>query len=237
MATTMMLSELRTAAQQRSDMVGSTFVSSAEWTSYINQSCFELYDLLIQKYGDNWYSATPDTSIVTDGTSEQFTLPSTMYHLYGVDLQINGTAGAANGIYVTLKPFNVAERNWYSAPNVVGWNGRTNLRYRLNGSKLWIKPLPASGQTIRLWFAPRFIPLSAESDTFDGISGWTEYVIVDSAIKALVKEESDVSVLMAQKQALIARIEAAAANRDAGMPATVADAQSEWLNPYGGGSW
>jgi hypothetical protein len=76
----------------------------------------------------------------------------------------------------------------------------------------------------------------------DGVSGWLEYVITDAAIKAMQKEESDVSVLMAQKAALVARIIAAAENRDAGNPATVADVQftsGAW--PYnagfGGGGW
>jgi hypothetical protein len=79
--------------------------------------------------------------------------------------------------------------------------------------------------------------LASDTDTVQGVSGWTEYIIVDAAIKMMQKEESDVSVLIAQKQALLARIEAMAHNRDAGMPSTVADAQSSnSFYPYSG-SW
>ena len=48
----MTLTQLIAAVRQRADFVNSQFVTDAELTSYINQSYFELYDLLIQKYGD-----------------------------------------------------------------------------------------------------------------------------------------------------------------------------------------
>lgn len=59
--------------------------------------------------------------------------------------------------------------------------------------------------------------------TVDGVNGWEEYLVVDAAIKALQKEESDVSVLLAQKALLQRRIESAATNRDAAEPARVVD--------------
>lgn len=55
-----------------------------------------------------------------------------------------------------------------------------------------------------------------DASTLDGISGWEEYVIVDAAIKALVKQEQDSTALMMQKQELKQRIEAMAEGRDAG---------------------
>ena len=48
-------------------------------------------------------------------------------------------------------------------------------------------------------------------------------VIVDCAIKMLNKEESDVSVLLAEKQLLKRRIEEVANNRDAGQAESISD--------------
>ena len=62
------------------------------------------------------------------------------------------------------------------------------------------------------------------STTVDGFGGWLDYTIVDAARKAMVKEESDPSALMAELAELKLRIEQAAENRDAGFPATVSDA-------------
>ena len=110
------------------------------------------------------------------------------------------------------------------------------MRYRLNGDKLWLTPTPAGGQTIKVWYVPRLTTLSADGDTVDGISGWTEYIIVDACIKALAKQESDVTVFALQKAELIKRIESAAENRDAGNPATVGDTQFSDIWSSGSGS-
>ena len=232
MSSTMTLLQLRTATRQRADMVNSTFVSDSELTSYINQSAFELYDLLIQKYGNDYYVANP-YSFTTNGTSDSYTLPGSFYKLLGIDLALSNS----NDSFVTIKPFNFAERNRYAAPNFQSFHGITNLRYRLRGNKIWFTPIADANQTMRVWFIPRMNTLDSDVDVFDGISGWTEYVVVDAAIKCMQKEESDVSVLLAQKMALIARIEAASENRDAGFPKTVSDVSfSQYDFPYGSGS-
>ena len=114
----------------------------------------------------------------------------------------------------------------------------------MNGDYLWLTPTPASGQHIQVWYVPRLSTLDSDAAVADGISGWTEYIICDAAIKCMQKEESDVSALMMQKQALVQRIESAAENRDAANPATVSDGQWSDLwwptgngNGYGTGSF
>lgn len=232
MATTMTLTELKNAVRQRSDMENSQFVKDTELTSYINQSYFELYDLLVQKYGDNYFVASP-YSFTSDGVNDEYTLPTDMYKLLGVDLALSNSTDS----WVTIKPFNFAERNRYAVPNFQSFYGITNLRYRLMGNKLKFTPIPQANQQFRLWYVPRLTTLVNNTDVVDGISGWTEYIIIDAAIKCLQKEESDTNVLMGQKLAIIQRIENASENRDAGFPRTVADvsfSNYEW--PYGSGS-
>ena len=98
-------------------------------------------------------------------------------------------------------------------------------------------PTPSAGQAIRLWYIPRLTQLLQDTDTTNtGISGWIEYVIVRSAMYALAKEESDISVLTQQLLFLKGRIEETAANRDAGMPDTISDTnQGNWSNGWSGG--
>ena len=228
----MQLSDIRLACQQRADMVNSNFITTPEWDSMINQSCFEFYDLVVEKFGNNYYVQTPYV-ITTDGINNQFALPSDFYKLLGVDLAVDPVATS----YVSLKPFNFGDRNKYSFPNFVSFYGFTNLKYRVNGNNLMFTPIPSAGQQLKLWYIPRMTPLVNDTDTMDGYSGWLEYVITDVCIKALAKEESDTAVFMAQKMALIKRIEDAAENRDAANPATVFDIRgvSVW-GPYGNGS-
>ena len=348
----MTLDELALATRQRADRVVASgdytdaFITQLELYSYINQSLFELYDLMVSRYECYYY--LKKYGFITDGASDQFPLPSDMYKLLGVDLQIAANASGSNG-YLTLRKFEMVDRNKYAYPNVqVVYGVLTNLRYKLAGNMLWLVPRAGAGQTLQLWYVPKLAPLVEEAEIFvniphagdtltvqvglqtavtftaiasgtpsatqfvisatnsttaanlsaallaytpslnltsigdvdeassgsetgdeislgcstgdmiswsssaptriilkqdrwsylaDGIGGWLEYVITDVAIKMLQKEESDVSVLMAQKQALIKRIQEMATNRDAGAPSTVRDTQSSypfWNNPMGG---
>lgn len=74
------------------------------------------------------------------------------------------------------------------------------------------------------------------SNTMTGYAGLSEYLVVDAAIKILQKEESDTSVLMAQKQALIARYKQNYQNRDPGRPRTGTDVKRAW-SPFGTGGF
>lgn len=241
MSTSVTLSQLMVAVRQRADMLpnGYTptlngtdyFVTDVELISYINQSLFELYDLLISSYGANYYVKNPPYSFTTTSNTNLYALPSDFYKLLGVDLQLASTAA------VNIGPFEFIERNRFTAPNLQSFMGRTNLRYRLNGDNLWLSPIPATGQTIKVWYVPKMATLDALASTTDGISGWTEYVIVDATIKCLSKEESDVGVQMAQKQALVVRIQAMSDSRDVGAPHRVSDALSANSGYQSGSGW
>lgn len=224
------LGDLRDELRLRIDRVNSTFFTDAELNTYISGSYKELYDLLAQKFGDDYYVATP-YEFTTDGTNDTYDLPATFYKLIGCDASYNG--GGANG-WITLKQFMFQERNTYTLPNYQGFYGITNLRYRLRGDKIWFTPLPIGGQLLRIFYIPRPTELTDDADTVDGVSGWEEYILCDAAIKCMVKEESDPSAFAAQKSAMLVRIESAAENRNAGQPQTVSDIhQGFW--PYG--SW
>lgn len=227
------LGQIRLMSQQRADRVNSPFVGLTEWNSYINQSAFELYDILTTLYED--YYVQDPLIFSTDGTTAQYDLPDDFYKVLGVDL---GLASNTNA-WVSIPKFNFSARNNYIFPQLTStYLGVFNLRYRLVGNTLMFIPTPSAGQSVRLWYVPRLVPLLKDTDILDGISGWIEYVITDAAIKALQKEESDTSVLMAQKQALLKRIEESAMNRDAGMPDTISDVRSRRDNwgqsPTGG---
>lgn len=214
------LGALRLAAQQRADMENSAFLSTAEWNSNINASCAQLWEKLIEAYGSD-YEVASAYSITTDGTNDHYALPADFFKLLGVDLSLANPA--SNQGWVTVWRFNFASRNQFTLPNIQTLWGRTNLKYRLSGGNIWFIPLPASAQTLRLWYAPRFTPLVLDTDTFDGINGWEEWVINDCAIKARMKEQTPTEQLDAalakQEERLIHVME----NRDAGCPATTVD--------------
>ncbi len=172
------------------------------------------------------YNTTSGLATDTSGGTAKVTA-TPFYKLIGVDHQIVGVPGAPNGIYVRVQRFKMAERNQYAFPIWTNnWYGNIVLKYHLqntNPAQLWIIPLPPGGRTIRVLYAPRFVPLVNDVDVFDGINGWEEYVVADVMIKVLNKEESDVSVPAAIKRDLLERIKDIADTRDIGSPSTVVD--------------
>lgn len=228
----MTLGQIRFLAQSAADMVNSNFITVPEWNLYINQSYFELYDLLCTKFADAYYFSDTPYSFTTTGNLQFYDLPSDFYKLYGVDLGLNGSSNA----WVTLKKFNFISRNRYIYPNLTStFLGVVNLRYRILGNQLEFIPTPAGGQIIRVWYAPRMTSLLRDTDIVDGVSGWTQYIVMDAAIKALMKQESPVEAQMAVKMQLLERIEWAAENRDAGEPDTISDTR-RFTGLYGFGS-
>lgn len=228
-----------TAAQQRADMVNSGFITDAEWLAMANASAQVLYDKLIEAYGNDYEVATPQT-VTTDGTSDAYDLSSDFYKLLGVDLQLSASSGDNSG-WVTIWRFNFAQRNQFTLPNVFTLWGRTNLKYRIRGGKIWFIPLPAGGQSLRLWYAPLFTPLTSTADEIDIGNGWSEWIVNDVAMKALVKEESDISGVQALQAVQEDRLRTIMENRDAGAPATVVDVSrvNGWGDSGGGvgGDW
>lgn len=216
---TITLEQLRLQARYKADMVQSNFCDDTELNTYINASAYELYDLLVTAYGEDYYN-TESYQFTTTVSAQAYDLPSNFFKLAGVDCNISGT-GSAN-TPITLKPFKFNERNKFSYQNVQMYRG-TNLRYRLKGDQIYFNLFPQPGQTITIWYVPQMTVMVDDDDTLDGVSGWQEYVLVDAAIKMLQKQDLDVTILAAQKMALIKRINDTAANRDQGQAECVSD--------------
>jgi len=214
---------LRLRARREADMEFSQLADDEEVDQYINDSAAEFYDLVLAQDPDYFLNPTPFSITLTSGV-DTYALPADFYKLRGVDTQLSAVANQ----WITLEPFNFKQRNLYNwAP--VNWNilGVANVKYHLMGptggvAQIKFIPGPLSPQTIRLWYVPACPTLVAETDSLDGVNGWDEYVVVDTAIKLLQKEESDTALLMARKAALMERIAAMAPSRDSGTaPVTV----------------
>jgi hypothetical protein len=221
MARTATLLELRTQARQRADKVGSGYILDSELTTYINQSISELYDLLVGAYGNDYYLTS--TTFATNNTDTEYNLPSDFYKLAGVDLYLNASR------FITLKPFMWNERGRYQdGSNWAAIIAIQGPRYHIGGNKITFNPTPPGTFNIKMYYVPYSPKLVADSDAFDGIDGWEEFVVIDAAIKMLQKEETDVTVLALQKKAIIQRINTMAENRDEGHSFRVQDVQRMW---------
>lgn len=202
---------MRTQIRDRYEL-DDNYVSDSTLNAWINGSYQDLYDLMLAANTD-WFTTT-DTSITVSSGTSAYSLPADFYKLVGVDV-------ADGSDWYNLRPFNLAERNRYT-------NGdKSFARYRIMNGQIHIYPTPAWGAGLRLWYVPVPTALSGDGDTLDGVNGWEEYVIVDVMIKAAQKEEQDATLLVAQKEALIKRIQKLAQHVDDGEAPRVRDTQAE----------
>lgn len=258
------LAQLIANARSLCDMVNSEFVSDDEFTVWANKGYAKLYDLLISSYGTNYYVAQP-FQFITNGNQQLYPLPDgtmtffqpalgtqpagtyvvpAFYKLLGADISYNGGLGGDPNSFITMYPFMFGDRNRANGVYGVvsrGYNRSNDYRYRLQGNQFFITPNPQGGFCIQVWIAPCLIPLVAPTDIVEGVSGWEEVIEFDMAIKALVKEESDPSALMAMRNETVQRIIALAGIRDAGAAEYVRDvygpASGNGFPGYGGSAY
>jgi len=212
------LAQLITRVRQRADMVGSAFVSDAEVVDYINVAMAEIHDLLVDKYEDYYVSTT--TYTLPGGNPG--TLPATFYKALGVDLD-------AGGVSYRMRRYTFQERNMYNSPSVAAAR-IADTRYSIQGNQIKFIPSPTTSGTATLHYVPEAQRFSSGSTSATIVSlapaianGYEEYVVVDAAIKCLMKEESDIQTHMIYKEQLRKRLESAAGNRDAGEHSRISD--------------
>lgn len=210
---TVTVADLGITIRNRADMNDTSFVSNVELTSYIQASATELYDILVQKWGDEYFLKSVSLTLLANTTSVN--LPTDFLKLKGVDL-VNGNQKIA------LSRFQFGQRN-----------EKNCLKYRIMGNQLTFTDPNVSGdKTLILWY----VPTAENEGIIDGVNGWEEYIVIDVMIKILGKEQSeDVPALMNQKLFQLKRIEDAASNRDAAEPERVMSVRNRYVgNRYRG---
>lgn len=198
-------SDLRTRARRRADMENSTFVTDDEIRDYLNSSISELHDMMVKSYEDYFVSEQAYTiPLATGGGS----LPDDFYKALGVDYN-------SGGITSTLRSFSFTERNVYNTPYAVV-DRLAEPMYKIEGNKIKLIPTNSQAGTITLYYVPNAAQFSSTvSEVENVIPGFEEYIVVATAIRMLMKEESDVSTFERERQQLASRIIRAISPRDA----------------------
>lgn len=193
---------------QKANLEGaSQFIPSSEWTDMVNVSYAEFYDKVRSTpFGGQYYRRA--YSFQTVGAQQSYLLPADFLSLISVDMN------PANGQSICVYPYQEEDRNMFKATPFFGV-GVAPYRYQLQGPFISFIPLPAGANTIALNYTPVAAQLTSDDDVIDSINGWDEWIVLDVAIKALVKDgQMDmVPSLMQMRDLQAARIADAAASR------------------------
>lgn len=212
------LAQLRTRAQQRSDMSTSAQVSTSEWNTYVNEGYGELWDLVAAEYADQFFSTANFTLTGNSAGNNLITLPSDFYMTRALERDPD-----------TTNRFMVPRFMWGERDALIG-----KLSYREMGSSIYVEPYEVSAGSYRLYYVPAYTALVNDSDAISGfVSLWDEVIVLTAAIKALAKEETDTAVHERMLERQMNRVRRMAAQRDAGQGERVTDVMSRpWPYPY-----
>jgi hypothetical protein len=208
---TVTLAVLRARARERADMTSSLFVSDANFNLWINEAGQRLHEKLVDAMSEEYVEAT--TTFTTVAGTSDYALPATFLKLYAVDMNING-------IQRTLKPFTRGARNALTGA-MPAWNSYP--KYRITGSNIRILPSISGGLTTKLYYAPVFTLLTTDASTVDFPNGWERLIVIEAAIQALMKEESDVSALRQEQSKMEGELEKIKQDRDLQFPQSAVD--------------
>lgn len=241
------LNDIVASAQRRVDRVNANTITTAEWLDYAYGSLQELYGMLCSTYED--YNIKQYQFTLVGGAQGQNQIgvgPGTSVPDFYQPRAIWVVLSGATQPFLTIPRLeSFQERNLWVYPTIVPVYGSIPTRWSLMGNQLEILPPTVAGQSYILWYVPT-LPnyIQNPGDPIDSnwvtINGWHEYAVLDTGIKALLKEESTetAQVLMVQKSALAKRIVEEARPRDISGPKSIVD-MSRVRNPWGvfGGGW
>lgn len=224
------LTQLKNKALQRADMENTSFIDTAadgELETYIQDSIGELYDLIIEHGGHELFVREATITTVA-GTAEYvptvgLTDPG-IYKILDVTIEWAGVERRVRKV-----PWHERFRH---RPGQSGWSSYTDVRYAETGldasgnRQLTLFPTPQGVYSLNVYYLPipeGFIASGESPVSFQGYSGWEEYVVVDVAMKMLEKEESDTKHLQLRKLQLIERIRHQAQHMNHGDGDTIRD--------------
>lgn len=181
------LSLIRDSARSKADEEATGFIDNTELDRFINQGLRYVYGYLVQQYQD--YFIVPGTVgnggliSVVSGTQE-YALPTTLYKLVRVERRDSNDTNENN--WRKLSRLNIGNdqiNDFY--PVREGYD--QGFGYFIAGAKLYLRPVPSGGFSLRLWFIPSVVALSLTTDVPGIPEEYHELVAEFAAIQMLRK--------------------------------------------------
>jgi hypothetical protein len=202
MANDVTLALLKAAALDYADMTNSSFPNATRLVEYINKELAVLHDLLVNADQD-YFLSTQSISVLA-GT-EEYSLPTDFQRALKV-------WWISNNRRIGVPVFQLAD---------------------MDGSY----ESPMRGGTAELWYMPELTELVNDADKISDVMkplpiGWDDYIALGAAIRLLIREESDPSALVAERDRILSRMIALAEPRDEGAEDSITDSSNRWHETY-----
>lgn len=253
---TVTLAQLRSRARKRADMETTATPTAAQVDAEINNSIRRLHAKLAALCEDDFTTAAvvvtvagqrwvdlpsaflvlravewlPDATItmptiLTEAGGEIDTEAGDPLYTETGEIEVSGDESGCS-----VDRFQLTERIRYVGRD--SWSIKEPIAYRLIGrtsahvERMEFVPTPQGRHAVRVWYVPVATTLSSDSDTYDGRSGFEEWIVRDVAATLLADEESDASVCVNERENIWAtQIAPIFKARDQARPAHVIDVE------------
>jgi hypothetical protein len=183
---TVTLSQLRTDVLVQADLVGATVRhDSTILNRLINQS-IQGFREAISNEGNQHYLVSSSGTLTAGATSPHSFLSLDLSAISPSIVRTFGFDVTVDGVVHTLDHRPFTERNIWGGPTTTGIP-RNWAHYQT--AKLAIQPAPNAAYPYTIWYLPVLADLSADGDTFDGVSGWEEWIVWDVVCKLLIRDQ------------------------------------------------
>lgn len=160
--------------------------------------------------GQYWRRAHKQT-IGPAATSDPFQtpLPPDFVSMTSVDIYLS------TNTVISATMFQEEQRNTFRG-SIFGWVAGQPIFYSIWEKNIVFTPAPQSGFTVQLNYVPTAPILSQPDDTIDSINGLEEFIVLDAAIKCLIKmgETAMIPTLQGRLEQQRERIRAMVPRRD-----------------------
>lgn len=208
------LLETRDLAKLYSNQRSIAFLSDSEWNVLINAACAELYDMLVDSRGHDYFQKT--AALATTSGSAIVALPADFYEL--IYLGVSWGAQQLEEISALDHYGDAVDyRNWNS------WAESSPKLFRERGALLEFFPTPSAVTAIELRYIPVMPQLTADASTFDAVNSWHKIVAAQAAREALGLQAMPTTSVDKIYEQQKERIEGLAAKRAAAHPPSIRD--------------
>ncbi len=209
------LAQLRTDIRQRGNYNRSAVFTDTILTRWVNIACKELYRVLRKVFGAHYYTKE-DATLVSVADQDTINLPSDFLTSIAFEEKVSNE-------WVPVPRINIKDRPRFNDVRRVAYLG-SKYGYFLRANTIVLSPIPSTVDTFRLTYVPTFTDLSADGDTFDGIIGYEEYVILRVMAMCAARDKSPDGAAKARTaEQYLKDISMDASPRDVGEPELLPD--------------
>lgn len=217
MAATVSLVDVRTTILQRLEKEDSPQLPIPLMNAWINDSGAEFHDHLVSAYGEKYAAKEVQFATVANQASYAFSTigAADFYQLHGLDVQ-------QGAYWIPVPEFKFAEREQFQYPSAAA-----TYAWRFQGANLIIAPTPKAVVQFKLYYAPTWTDLVADTDTFDTVNSWHELIVVDVCIKACGRLDLPADLFMKQKADMERRLNKLKMMRATSSPPRMVDVNND----------